>query len=68
MRADHSLQVMFSGHGHWKITTTHYGKTISTVTTNSQAIDDYKDDDQRLSNRGKRELRNEIIRNNQNKS
>ena len=55
-----NLRILFSGYGHWKITTTHYGKEIYCITTNSRAVDDAKD--------GKKSatkiLRREIIENN----
>lgn len=59
-----SISILPSGHGHFKISTEHYGKTISTVTTNTQAIDAWRDDNP--SKEALRELRNEIIRNNKN--
>lgn len=61
------LTVMSSGHGHWKITTNHYGKTISCTTNNSMAIDAYQCNDsewKRGSVAAYNELRNEIIRKN----
>ena len=57
----HSVNVQFKSYGHWKISTLYYGKEISTTTTNSRAVDDYKDDDERISNRGLKSLRSEII-------
>lgn len=38
-----NLQINFSGYGHWKITTTHYGKEIYCITTDAHLIDDAKD-------------------------
>lgn len=58
------ITVRFSGYGHWKITTTYYGREINIVSTNSIAVDDYKDDDSRRSNRGEKVLRAECIRRN----
>lgn len=37
------IDIEFSGYGHFKITTTYRGKTRSTVTTNTMAIDRYRD-------------------------
>lgn len=55
-----NLRILFSGYGHWKITTTYYGKEIYCITTNSRAVDDAKN--------GKKSatkiLRREIIENN----
>lgn len=62
MKRTYPLQVRFSGYGHWKITTTYYGKEISCTTTNSLAVDDYNDENDRRSNRGYDSLRHECIR------
>jgi hypothetical protein len=35
------LSILPAGYGHWKITTTYYGKTITCITTDSMAVDDY---------------------------
>ena len=55
-----NLQINFAGYGHWKITTTHYGKEINCTTNNASDIDDARD--------GKKSaiknLRNEIINKN----
>lgn len=64
------LTVMSSGYGHWKIATTHYGKTISCTTNNSEAIDTYRCNDsewKRGSVAAYNSLRKEIIRKNKNK-
>ena len=34
-----TIQIFPSGHGHWTVSTTHYGKKIQAVTTDSVAID-----------------------------
>ena len=34
-----AIQIIPAGHGHWTVSTTHYGKTIQAVTTDSVAID-----------------------------
>jgi len=39
------IDIQFSGYGHFKVTTTYRGKEYSTVTTNTLAIDRYKDDE-----------------------
>lgn len=65
----HILKVEWEGYGHWKITTTHYGKEISCTTTNSEAIDSYDSYNREWgkgSGNAYRELRNEIIRKNKN--
>lgn len=45
MKNDYNLEIRQTGYGHWRITTTHYGKDISCTTTNSKAIDDYNSED-----------------------
>lgn len=59
------LQVTPSGHGHYKISTEYYGKTITCITNNMEAIDNYKSEDgiRRIS-KGYNELRSEVIRKN----
>ena len=42
------IKVMSNGYGHWLISMEYNNKTISKITNNSQAIDDYKcDEDER---------------------
>lgn len=59
-----------TGYGHWRITTSYYGKEISTITTDSCSIDDYNCDDfqkdgrELRKKRGALSLRSEIIRKN----
>lgn len=53
----HKLHITPSGYGHWKIATTHYGKEISTVTTDSMSIDDYNSEDDEKDGRELRKLR-----------
>jgi hypothetical protein len=54
------VTIQFSGYGHWKISTTHYGKEIYCITNNAREVDNAKD--------GKisaiKLLRKEIIENN----
>ena len=57
-----NLQINFAGYGHWKITTTHYGKEINCTTNNASAIDDAKDGIKKAISA----LRKEIISNNKN--
>ena len=57
-----NLTILFSGYGHWKIGTRHYGQLIYTITTNSSAIDDAKDGIKKAISA----LRKEIISNNKN--
>ena len=39
------ITIQFSGYGHFKVSTTFRGKEYSTVTTNTLAVDRYKDDE-----------------------
>lgn len=55
-----TLTITPKGYGHFEISTEHYGKTISCITTNTRAIDDWNDDFPKIS--AFNELRNEIIR------
>ena len=54
------VTIQFSGYGHWKISTIHYGKEIYCITNNAREVDNAKD--------GKisaiKLLRKEIIENN----
>lgn len=65
-----NLKVMPSGHGHYKVITTYYGKEINCVTNNMPSVDDFKSevyekDGRELRHlRGYRSLRNECIRKN----
>lgn len=52
-----NLSVSPSGHGHYKVTTTHYGKEISCITSNMPAIDDFKSDEYEKDGRELRKLR-----------
>ena len=64
-----NLEIRQTGYGHCRITTDYYGRQISTITTNSMAIDDYNSDyyekegKELIKKRGYNSLRNEIIRN-----
>lgn len=62
MKRNNYLSVTFRSYGHWKVETTYYGRKIAYITTNSKAVDDYKDDDSRTRNRGYDTLRRECIR------
>lgn len=53
----HDLTVRPSGHGHYSVETTHYGKTIKCTTNNMQAIDDFKSEDGEKDGRELRQLR-----------
>lgn len=65
MKTTHFLSVLPNGHGHWLISTDHYGKSMCCITTNSVAIDEYKSGESRAEvTRGYKKLRNEIIRRN----
>lgn len=39
---DRNLTISLSGYGHWKISCDYRNKRISTVTTNSEAVDSFK--------------------------
>lgn len=52
-----NLTIKFNGYGHWKIECDYRGKRISTVTTNSQAIDDYNSDESERDGRVLRKIR-----------
>lgn len=59
------LKVSFSGHGHYKIETIYYNKTITCITTNMQAIDNYQSEDgSKRILKGFKSLRSEVIRKN----
>ncbi len=57
MKTTHDLTVTPSGHGHYRVSTTHYGKEISCITSNMPAVDDYKSDDYEKDGRELRKLR-----------
>lgn len=57
----HPLYITKTGFGHWRIETLHYGKSISTTTTDSMSIDEYRSDNTRKSNSAYRNLRRQII-------
>jgi hypothetical protein len=52
-----NLTVTPSGHGHYKVTTTHYNKEIYCITNNMSAIDDFKSEDWDKDGRELRKLR-----------
>ena len=41
----HPITIMPSGHGHYEITTTVYGKPFTFITTNTSAIDDFNSEE-----------------------
>lgn len=47
-----NIQITFAGYGHFTISTTFRGKEYKTVTTNTQAIDRYRDTDKADHTRG----------------
>ena len=65
---NNNLEIRKTGYGHWKISMEYYGKTISTITTDSVSIDDYnsndgdKDGRQLRRKRGFTVLKNAIVR------
>lgn len=60
----HYIQKELKGYGHWKITSQFNGKDYSTVTTDSEAIDDYsmREEDEKRGRNGYYALRNAIRR------
>jgi len=66
MRQKPPLTVKFSSYGHYKVSTTYYGKEISCITTNMPAIDSFEDGNinsySTLRNAAYTTLRNECIR------
>lgn len=64
------ISILPSGYGHWKISMEYRKKTISCVTSNSTAIDDYRSDefekDGRVlrKKRGYECLKSELVRKN----
>lgn len=69
---ERNLTIRQTGYGHWRISMDYRGKTISTVTTNSTAIDNFnsefgeKIDGCNRRKSGYESLCNEIIRANSN--
>ena len=61
MKNKPALTVQFSGYGHYKISTTYYGKKIECITDNMPAVDDFKDDNEHTSNTGYKVLRSICI-------
>lgn len=63
-----SISIRMTGYGHWKISIERKGKTLSTITTDVESIDDYntesdeKDGREFRKKRGYGCLRNEILR------
>lgn len=43
-RNERNLKILPSGYGHWKISCDYRGKTISTVTTDSHSVDEWRSD------------------------
>ena len=54
-------QVRKTSYGHWQVTMSVYGKPFTIVTTNSSAIDDFDDDNDRRIARGYTALRREVM-------
>ena len=57
MKNLNNLSVAVSGHGHYKIYTTYYGREISCTTSNMPAIDDFKSEEGEKDGRELRQLR-----------
>lgn len=62
------ISILPNGYGHWKISMDYRNKTISTITNNSTAIDDYntdefeKDGRELRKKRGYNQLKRELVR------
>lgn len=56
-----NTQICKTGYGHWQVTMPVYGKPFTIVTTNSSAIDDFDDDNDRRIARGYIALRREVM-------
>lgn len=65
-----NLHIVFRGYGHWRVFMDYRGKRISTITTNSEAVDNFnsdideKKDGQNRIKLGYEHLCHEIIRKN----
>ncbi len=58
-----NINVELVSYGHWKISMEKYGKVISTVTTNSQAIDDYNSDpDEKVGKKFRKKQGHDILK------
>jgi len=56
-----NIRIRFSSYGHNKVTVQNYHKKDRTfITTNTQATDDFKDNNQRISNKGYNALMSEL--------
>lgn len=53
----HDIRIQQKGYGHWRVTTTYYGKEINCTTTDSTAIDDWNSDEYEKCGRELRKLR-----------
>lgn len=68
---ERNLKIEMSGYGHWKISIDYRGKRISTTTTNSVAVDNFKSeygekqDGRNRVKEGYEDLCNEVIRDNE---
>lgn len=70
------ISILPAGHGHFKISVAYRRKQISAITTNTQAIDRYRDTDLPIKahadggythNQAAKALYNEVVRKNSNK-
>lgn len=57
-----NTQIRKTGYGHWAVTMEIYRKPFTFTTTNSSAIDDFQDDEDRRIASGYRALRAEAMR------
>lgn len=57
------ITIQLQSHGHWKISIEKYGKTLSTITTNSRAIDDYNSDpDEKIGKKFRKKQGHQILK------
>jgi hypothetical protein len=56
------IEVKFKSHGHWTITSTYRRVPIIITTTDSKAVDNFNDDNERTHNKGYNTLRTLISR------
>ncbi len=69
MQTEKHISITQTGHGHYRIQMEIYGKPFSCITTDSCAVDEFRDSDNtRRSNRGYKALYNYLMKAYRNKS
>ena len=69
MQTKKHISITQTGYGHYRITMDIYGKTFSTITTDSFSVDEYRGhENPRRSNRGYKALYNYLMKAYRNKS